>query len=104
MNQTLPLKNVREQLSDLVSRVAYGDQKIIITKFGKPVAALVTFNDYEKIINPAKRFTNVQWEKGFEFIDKAREASKNVSVKDARKTIDRAVQEVRKTKNVQSRS
>ncbi|MBU3979418.1 type II toxin-antitoxin system Phd/YefM family antitoxin, partial [Patescibacteria group bacterium] len=51
MNQTLPLKNVRAQLSDLISRVAYGNQKVVITKFGKPVAALVTFEDYEKIMN-----------------------------------------------------
>ena len=39
MSQTLPLKDVREQLSELISRVAYGDQKVVITKFGKPVAA-----------------------------------------------------------------
>lgn len=104
MTQTLPLKNFREQLSDLVSKVAYGNQKVVITKFGKPVAALVTFDDYEKIMNPAKRFTKEEWEKGFEFVDKAREASKNVPSKEAEKIIAEAVKEVRKTKNVQSRS
>ena len=104
MTQTLPLKNVREQLSDLVSRVAYGDQKVVITKFGKPVAALVTFEDYEKIMNPAKRFTKEEWEKGFEFIDKARETSKKVSDKKEEKIITEAIREVRKAKNAQSRS
>ena len=77
MNQILPLKEVREQLSDLVSRVAYGDQKMVITKFGKPIAALVTFEDYEKIINPAKRFTKEAWEKGFTVMDRARVNAKN---------------------------
>lgn len=100
MNQTLPLKNVREQLSDLVSRVAYGDQKVIITKFGKPVAALVTFEDYEKIINPAKRFTKDEWDEGFAMMDKARKNTQKYSPKEVTQAIDQAVGEVRKSKRV----
>ena len=104
MTQTLPLKSVREQLSDLVSRVAYGDQKVVITKFGKPVAALVTVDDFEKIMNPAKRFTKEEWEQGFTFIDKAREANKNISGKDIEKIINDEIAAVRKAKNAQGRS
>lgn len=100
MNQTLPLKNVREQLSDLVSRVAYGDQKVIITKFGKPVAALVTFEDYEKIMNPAKRFSKGEWDKGFEFIDKARANTKKYTQEEVERSIDQVVSKVRQSKRV----
>lgn len=95
---------MREQLSDLVSRVAYGDKKVVITKFGKPVAALVTFEDYEKIMNPAKRFTKEEWEKGFEFIDKARSNSKKYPQKEVEQAIKQAVSEVRRSKRVQSSS
>ena len=100
MNQTLPLKSVREQLSDLVSRVAYGDQKVIITKFGKPVAALVTFDDYEKVMNPAKRFNSKEWNEGFTLMDKARKNTKKYSPEKVTKTIDKAVDEVRNSKCV----
>jgi prevent-host-death family protein len=100
MNQTLPLKNVREQLSDLVSRVAYGDQKVVITKFGKPIAALVTFEDYEKIMNPAKRFSKAEWEKGFSFMDKARANTMNYSQEKVEQAIDQAVSKVRQSKRV----
>lgn len=100
MSQILPLKDVRDQLSDLVSRVAYGDQKIVITKFGKPVAALVTFEDYEKIMNPAKRFIKKEWDKGFSLMDKARTNTKKYPQKEVEKTIDKAVSEVRKSKRV----
>ena len=100
MNQTLPLKNVREQLSDLISRVAYGDQKVVITKFGKPVAALVTFKDYEKIINPSKRFTKGEWDEGFKLMDKARKNTQKYSPKEVTGAIDQAVREVRKSKSV----
>ena len=100
MNQTLPLKDVRDQLSDLVSRVAYGDQKVVITKFGKPVAALVTFEDYEKIMNPAKRFTKEEWEKGFSLMDKARTNTKKYPQKKVQQAIDMAINEVRQSKRV----
>ncbi len=104
MSQTLPLKDFRGQLSDLVSRVAYGDQKVVITKFGKPVAALVTFEDYEKIMNPAKRFTKDEWNKGFFLMDKARANTKNYPQKKVQQIIDQAVKEVRQEKRVQSSS
>lgn len=100
MSQTLPLKDVRDQLSDLVSRVAYGDQKVVITKFGKPVAALVTFADYEKIMNPAKRFTKEEWDKGFSLMDKARANTKKYPQKEVEQAIKNAVSEVRKSKRV----
>ena len=100
MNQTLPLKSVREQLSDLISRVAYGNQKVIITKFGKPVAALVTFKDYEKIMNPAKRFTQEDWNKGFTLMDKARKNTQKYSTKEVTQVIDKTVREVKKSKRV----
>jgi len=100
MSQTLPLKDVRDQLSDLVSRVAYGDQKVVITKFGKPVAALVTFEDYEKIMNPAKRFTKEEWDKGFSLMDKARANTKNYPQKEVEEAVKKAVSEVRQSKRV----
>lgn len=100
MSKILPLKDVRGQLSDLVSRVAYGDQKVVITKFGKPVAALVTFEDYEKIINPAKRFTKEEWNKGFSLMDKTRTNTKNYPQEKIEKAIDKAVSEVRQSKSV----
>lgn len=104
MSQTVTLKEVREQLSELVARVAYGDQKVVITKFGKPLAAIVNFDDYEKLMNPASRFTDEEWEKGFEFITKAREASKDVSDEEADKIIETEISAVRSVKNDKSRS
>lgn len=100
MNQTLTLKDVREQLSDLVSRVAYGDQKVVISKFGKPVAALVALDDYEKIMNPAKRYTKGEWEKGFALMDKARTNAKNYPQKKVEQAIGQAVREARQLKRV----
>ncbi len=100
MNQTLPLKNVRAQLSDLISRVAYGNQKVVITKFGKPVAALVTFEDYEKIMNPAKRFAKDEWEKGFTLMDKARINAKKFPQKKVEQAIKNTINQIKQSKRV----
>lgn len=100
MTQTLTLKDVRNQLSDLVSKVAYGDQKVVITKFGKPIAALVTLKDYEKLMNPAKRFSESEWNKGFSLLDKARKNTKNYPQEEVRQVVCQAVNEVRGLKRV----
>ncbi len=100
MSQTLPLKQVRDQLSDLVSKVAYADQKVVITKFGKPVAALVTFDEYKKIMNPANGYSQEEWDKGFAFMDKARANTKKYPQKDVEQTIVQVVKQVRQSKRV----
>ena len=104
MNQTVTLKEVREQLSELVARVAYGDQKVVITKFGKPMAAIVNFNDYERLMNPSSRFTDEEWEQGFELISKMQDTPKDISDKKADKLIEREIKAVREAKNAKSRS
>lgn len=103
MNQTVTLKEVREQLSELVARVAYGDQKVVITKFGKPMVAIVNYGDYEKLMNPASRFTNEEWKKGFEVITKIQNTPKDVSDEEADKIIEREISAVRAAKHDKSR-
>lgn len=104
MNQTVTLKEVRTQLSELVARVAYGDQKVVITKFGKPLVAIVNYEDYEKLMNPASLFTDKEWKKGFEFITKIQNTPKDVSDEEADKIIKREISAVREAKHVKNRS
>lgn len=41
MMQTIPIKETRNQLADLINQVDVGGKSFIITKFGKPKAMLV---------------------------------------------------------------
>ena len=104
MNKTVTLKDVRNELSELVAKVAYGDQKVVITRFGKPLVALVNYKDYEKLMNPASRYTDLEWQKGFDFITRARKDSKKISDKEAQKIIKREIAIVRRSNNVKDRS
>ncbi|MEW6126656.1 MAG: type II toxin-antitoxin system Phd/YefM family antitoxin [Acidobacteriota bacterium] len=40
-------KEAREQLSDLISRAAFAKERIILTRHGKAVAAVVPIEDYD---------------------------------------------------------
>jgi prevent-host-death family protein len=100
MSTTVTLKQIREHLSELVSRVAFGDQNVVITRFGKPVAALITYQEYEQLMNPRKRFAQEDWEKGFALIDKVRNRTKKHAVKHVEDAIDAAVADIRQKKRV----
>ena len=39
----------RDRFSDLVSRVAYGQTRIVLTRWGRPIAALVPMKDFSRL-------------------------------------------------------
>jgi prevent-host-death family protein len=49
MAETLPLSAVRARLPELVDRVASGDDRIVVTRNGRPVAVLVGIGDLESL-------------------------------------------------------
>jgi prevent-host-death family protein len=50
MTDTLiPIGQVKRDISTLVNRVAYRGERIILTSRGKPKAALISIEDYERL-------------------------------------------------------
>src|SRR3990172_9588336 len=49
MTKTVTAAEAKAHLSALVSEVAYGDNNIIIERRGKPLAALVSISDLERL-------------------------------------------------------
>jgi prevent-host-death family protein len=45
----IPVTQARDELADLVSRVAYGHERIILTRHSKPVACLVSPEDLARL-------------------------------------------------------
>ena len=52
--QTISIADAKKHFSDLVGRVAYGKEQIIITKRGKPMARLIPTDAYGKHLAQAK--------------------------------------------------
>ena len=49
MTIEISIGQIKRDISELVNRVAYGGERIILVSRGKPKAALVSLEDYEKI-------------------------------------------------------
>jgi prevent-host-death family protein len=46
--KTIPITKAKARLSGLVDRLIYQREQILITKHGKPVAALIPYEDWER--------------------------------------------------------
>lgn len=49
MTSEIPVTQAREQLADLINRVAYGHERIILTRHSKPVACIVPPEDLAQL-------------------------------------------------------
>jgi prevent-host-death family protein len=63
MPQTqVSIGQVKRDISDLVNRVAYGGERIVLTSRGKPKAAIVSIEDYERLEEAKAQASLEQWQ------------------------------------------
>jgi prevent-host-death family protein len=49
MAHEVPVTQARAEFADLVNRVVYGGERVVVTRHGKPLAALVSADDLERL-------------------------------------------------------
>ncbi|WP_037870752.1 type II toxin-antitoxin system Phd/YefM family antitoxin [Streptomyces sp. SPB074] len=49
MAYEIPVTRARAELADLINRVVYGEERVVVTRHGKPLAALVSAADLERL-------------------------------------------------------
>lgn len=49
MTSEIPVTQARDELADLINRVAYGHERIVLTRHSRPVACLVPADDLERL-------------------------------------------------------
>jgi prevent-host-death family protein len=59
---TIPIGQVKRDISDLVNQIAYGGKRIIITSRDKPKAALVSMEDYQRLQQEGLGERLAQWQ------------------------------------------
>jgi prevent-host-death family protein len=59
MNIQVSIGQIKRDISDLVNRVTYAGEHIIITSRGKPKAALVSMKDYERLLKIDSRTADI---------------------------------------------
>ncbi|MEU2222727.1 type II toxin-antitoxin system Phd/YefM family antitoxin [Streptomyces sp. NPDC018347] len=49
MAYEIPVTQARAELADLINRVVYGGERVVVTRHGKPLVALVSATDLERL-------------------------------------------------------
>lgn len=49
MTRTIGMAEAKSKLSDLVGQVAYGNQRFILERRGRPVAVLISVDEYRRL-------------------------------------------------------
>lgn len=57
----ISIGRVKRDISELLNRVAYGGERIVLTSRGKPKAALVSMEDYEQLERARIEHTLAHW-------------------------------------------
>jgi len=52
---------VKRDISELVNRVAFGEERIVLTSRGKPKAAIVSMDDFTRLAEGRRRQRRKQW-------------------------------------------
>ncbi len=85
---------VRQNLGELLNHVQYRGDSVVVTKDGKPVAALVDFPLFERIRQLRDRFDQLTEKMGHVY-DKVAEADANAEIADAVKSVRRSARRLR---------
>ncbi|MFC9947799.1 type II toxin-antitoxin system Phd/YefM family antitoxin [Streptomyces pratensis] len=51
MAYEIPVTQARAELADLINRVVYGGERVVVTRHGKPLVALVSAADLQRLEN-----------------------------------------------------
>lgn len=49
MAYEIPVTQARAELADLINRVVYGEEHVVVTRHGKPLVALVSAADLQRL-------------------------------------------------------
>ncbi|MGC1377843.1 MAG: type II toxin-antitoxin system prevent-host-death family antitoxin [Anaerolineales bacterium] len=60
MNTQISIGQIGRGISELVNRVAYAGERIILTSRGKPKAALISMADYERLTQIDRKPSDIQ--------------------------------------------
>lgn len=99
MNATVSLDEFRKNLSDIVGKVMYANQTVLVQKHNRAGVVVISEREYENLKDPRKRFSSKDgWDKLFILTDRVRD---RMSVRDQAelgKIVDEEIKEIRAQK------
>lgn len=99
MRATVSLDEFRKNLSDIVGKVMYGNQTVIVQKHNRTGVVVISEKEYESLRDPRKRFTSQEdWDKLFALTDKVRGRMSVKEQKELGKAVSEEIKAVRAQK------
>ena len=88
MTLQVSIGQVKRDLSELINKVAYGGERIVLTSRGKPKAVLVSVSDYEQL--------TAQKKARFAVIREMQDAAPDLPIEQVEKVVADTVKKVRR--------
>jgi|tagenome__1003787_1003787.scaffolds.fasta_scaffold20451409_1 prevent-host-death family protein len=105
MKAVVSLEEFRKNLSDIVFRVMYGDQTVVVQKHSKPGVIVMSEREYENLRDPRKRFSSqAEWDSFFVKLDTIKAGMSEKEHEELQQIIDEEVQAVRAEKRQNAKS
>ncbi|OGH38540.1 hypothetical protein A3F59_02020 [Candidatus Roizmanbacteria bacterium RIFCSPHIGHO2_12_FULL_38_13] len=98
IKNSVSIEEFRVNLADLVGRVMYGKDRVVIKKYNRNAAILLSVEDYEKLLDPTKRLTKSQWDKAVQNLDAIRADIPKAHPEEIQKEVNQTILEVRDEK------
>ena len=99
---SVSIDELRSNLADIVNRVTYAKDKIVVKKHNRDVAMIISLDEYEKLMDPTKRLSQTEWQESWKRLDDIRAKMPKVDPEELEREIDMAVKEVRAEKRAKS--
>lgn len=98
INTIVSVDDLRQNLAQILGRVMYADDRVLIKKYNRDAAVIISAEEYEKLLDPTKRLSKKQWNDTFKEIDKIVSKIPKKNLAALEKAIPRAIEEVRAEK------
>jgi prevent-host-death family protein len=95
---SVSIEEFRSRLADLMGRVMYGREAIVVTKYKQKAAVLISIAEYERLLDPTKRLTKRQWQTHARRLEAARRSVQEMDADELGVLVEKAVSEVRSGK------
>ncbi len=100
MRAIVSLDEFRKNLSDIVGKVMYGNQTVLVQKHNRTGVIVISEKEYESLKDPRKRFSSQEdWDKLFVLTDKVRNRMSTKDREALEKVVDEEVKTIRKSQN-----
>lgn len=93
------IAELRTNLADVVGRLMYGQDAIVVTKNKKTAAVILSPAEYERMLDPIKRLSKAEKAEAVRQIERVRKKIKPIDPDVLEKAVNQAVAEVRAEKH-----